>query len=134
MPPVTPQDVAAFAPGSPAVGEVQLQQASDWAAERMVTLPEANSRQERALKWAICAYALSLSAGGISAATRTVATEGAIKSFEAVNEIKIERAVLNSQQAATEARAAAQDWLSQAWSHLKAAGGRGWTPAVGASR
>ncbi|AZI45328.1 hypothetical protein EHF33_20680 (plasmid) [Deinococcus psychrotolerans] len=139
MPPdITPDDVATYAPASPGVSADHCELAQDWAAwmvkRSKVDPATLDSRELREVKRAECAYALHVAAAGLGAGGRTSAGAGALKSVEVVGEIKIERAIMTTEQSAASAGAAADTWLQRARAHLRAAGVSVWQSVVGASR
>lgn len=135
MPEVTPDDVADYAPGAPEVTPGQIEEARDWAEEQTQgkVLPDVGTRQFRALKRAICAYALALATGLKATTTRTLETEAAIKRTKVEGEIEVE---FFEQKGQTEGVViSAGEWLGRARLALAAAGfgGQGWAFA-GTSR
>ena len=127
---VTPQDVAAFAPGAPAVSEDQIQEALDWAEILLegahITLTP-GSREERAARRAICAYAISLATTGTVRAAATE-TGRVLKLKDGAEEITFAD---RNDAALAELPG---DWAAQAQQSLYAAGVPRPRPAVGASR
>ena len=127
---VTPQDVAAFAPGAPVVTPGQIEEAVDWAEpqlERAHVVLAPNSREERAARRAVCAYAISLAAQGTVRAA-TTETGRVLKLKDGAEEITF---------ADRNGAALAElpgDWETQAQQYLYAAGVPRPRPAVGASR
>ena len=138
MPPdIMPDDVAAYAPASPAVSADACELAQDWVAWMVkrgkVDLTTLDGHELREVSRAECAYALYVSAQGIGAGGRTGAGTGLPKSVQ-IGEIKIEQASMTVEQTALSAGAAADTWLSRARSHLRSAGISVWRSAVGVSR
>lgn len=134
---VTPEEVAAFAPGAPAVSESQVQEALDWAEPRLeaagiVLLP--NTRQERAARRAVMNYALAVASKSKASTTRVTPTATKAKKIK-IDVIEIERPTGPDGQTLAEGlTTSANEYRERAWQALYAAGGPGPRPAVGASR
>lgn len=127
---ITPGDVAAFAPGAPTVTTGQIEEALDWAEILLegahVTLAS-GSREERAARRAVCAYAISLATRGT--------VRGAV--METGRVLKLKDGAEEITFADRDGAALAElpgDWEAQAWQSLYAAGVPRPRPAVGASR
>lgn len=131
LPSVTPADVAALAPDAPPVTEALIVQAADWVegeverAQATVpgfALPDPGTRQGRELARATCTYALYLQAADKAAGSRvTGGSTGASKALT-IGPIKIEKAVVDTEQAAAGMAVSAADWLATTWRHLVSAG------------
>ena len=123
LPSVSPEDVAAYAPGAPPVTDEQIDEALDWADaySALSVLPEPNTRQGRALKRAICAYALFLAAGLKASTVRTTATVAGAKKVK-VGSIELERTQVSSEAQAANFAVSAEDWLDRAFQHVVEAG------------
>lgn len=134
---VTPAEVAAFAPGAPAVSEGQVQEALDWAEprlERAGIVLQPNTRQERAARRAVMNYALAVASEGKASTTRVTVGTAATKKIK-VGKIEIEKAAAQDGGSVAESLStSAQDYHDRAWQALYAAGVPRPKPAVGASR
>lgn len=130
LPSVTAADVAVIAPDAPAVTQGVIDQASDWVqgeVERVQLLlpgfviPDPASRQGRELLRAICTYALYLQAAGKASGSRVSNTVAATKALT-LGTLKIERAAVDVEAAATGMTVSASEWLAATWRHLVSAG------------
>lgn len=134
---VTPEEVAAFAPGASAVSESQVQEALDWAEPRLeaagiVLVP--NTRQERAARRAVMNYALAVASKGKASTTRVNAPAAKAKKIK-VDVIEIERPTGPDGQTLAEGlTTSAGEYRERAWQALYAAGVPRPKPMVGASR
>ena len=116
---VTPSDVAQYAPDAPVVTQVQLDEASDWAEQQFEhagrAQPMPDTRQERELRRAICAYVLSRATlGGLTATSQGDGRLARIKDGD--SEISYQAT------SRTDAVDDLGDWERRAWAHLVAAG------------
>ena len=113
----------------------QIIEAKDWVEEQAAgqALPEADTRQGRALERAICAYALALATGLTATTIRTTETAAALKRVKVEGDVEVEYFAQKDQ--ADASVIGASEWLSRAYAALAAAGlaGRGWAFA-GVSR
>ncbi|GGR11415.1 hypothetical protein [Deinococcus ruber] len=122
---VTPQDVQAFAPGTPPVTDKLIGEALDWVQEQFdlvaLPLPDSTSedpvvkRQVRALVRAVASRALSLLPGG-TVLTNALDGERVQKLKDGSTEITF------AQNSSTDAVSAQQHWEARVWEHLYSAG------------
>jgi hypothetical protein len=134
---VTPEEVAAFAPGAPAVSEDQVQEALDWAElllERAHVELQPSTPQDRAARRAVMNYALAVASEGKASTTRVSAPAAKAKRIK-VDVIEIERPTGPDGQTLAEGLTiSAGEYHTRAWQALYAAGVPRPKPAVGASR
>lgn len=134
---VTPEEVAAFAPGAPEVTPEQIREALDWAeilleGAHVILTPE--SREERAARRAVMNYALAVASEGKASAARVTVAGAATKKIR-VGKIEIEKTAAQSGGSTAEGLStSAQDYHDRAWQAIYAAGVPRPRPAVGASR
>lgn len=137
MPPLTPADVAAYAPDAPTVTADQILEARDWAEPLLeqadvVLVPD--SRPERAARRAVMNYALHLRTSTGASSSRVVTSAAATKKIR-VGKIEMEKtAAPSGETLAVNLVVSAAEYLSRAWQALYEAGLPRPTRAVGASR
>lgn len=134
---VTPEEVAAFAPGAPAISESQIQEALDWAElllEKAHVDLQPGTRQERAARRAVMNYALAVASEG-KASTVRVSTPASKTKRIKVDVIEIERPTGPDGQTLAEGLStSAQEYHARAWQALYGAGVPRPQRVVGASR
>ena len=126
---VTPQNVAAYAPGAPPVAQSLIDRADRWAERQLsltgTPLTPANTPD---VQDAVSAYSLSLLPAAV--VLTEASAGGQLTGFEAVGELKLTYA-------AHDGAALSQvslDWLGTAWVHLRDAGVPARRSVIGASR
>jgi hypothetical protein len=134
---VTPEQVAAFAPGAPAVSEDQILEALDWAElllQHAHVELQPGTPQERAARRAVMNYALAVASESKASTTRVTVAGAATKKIK-VGKIEIEKVAAQGGESVAEGLStSAQDYHERAWQALYAAGVPRPRPAVGASR
>lgn len=122
---IAPSDVSSYAPAAPAVTGEQCLQAQDWVASLLERgahdWPAVETRAEREVIRAECAYALHLQAGGTASTTRSGATGGGVKAIK-VGPIEVQKTSMDGESLAAGLVISADEWYARAVRHLQLAG------------